>query len=379
MRVARWAGVLVAVVCAVALAVAWPASPVRSAHAWLVAAVFAYTVGCGALALLMIGYATDAVWLVVMRRPIEAVAGTLPLAAAALVPVLLSLDALYPWARVPSLPAHEAELLRSKQAWLNEPAFVLRSIGYLAVPALLGELLLRGSRREDRPASMRAQRVASALGLPVLGLVTSFAMFDWLMSLEPGFYSTSFGLLPNAGGFLALTGLVAVVIAIGRRGALDAVGPEHTHALGKVMLAALCVWAYLAFTHFLILWIADLPHEARWLLPRTTGGWKRVARALIAFHFALPFAALLSRELKRRAVLLALVGALVFLVHWLELFWLALPALEPAGPTFHVADLASLLGLCSAMLALATLRVAGLSPVPRSDPLLARALRYRSE
>lgn len=350
---------------------AWILDPTRTLYAWLVACFAAYTTATGALLLLLIGDATDSVWLAVIRRPVEALAGTLPLLAILFVPILLSLARVYPWMR-------SEELVHGREAWLNAPFFVVRSALYLLVPAVLAELILARSRRGTDRA---ARRRLGAIGLPIVILLVTFAGFDWIMSLEPGYFSTAFGLIPATGGFMAALSLVVLTVVIARRsGALASVGPDHLHAIGKLMLTAVCFWAYLAFFQYMLGWIANLPAEARWYLPRTRAEWGAIAVALIALHFVVPFVALLSRELKRRAVPLAVVGAGLVLAHWLDVFWLSIPALRRAAPSVHVADLVCALAVAGAVLALATFRASRAARSARhEDPLLERSLRYRSE
>lgn len=374
----RWTmGALVgAALGIVAVAIAWAIDPSRAAYGWLVAFYAAYTTATGALLLLLIGDATDSVWLAVIRRPVEAMIGTLPLLAIMFVPILLSLAYVYPWAPggLPLTP-HQEEILGKTSGWLNSPFFVVRSAIYLLVPTILGELALaRGKRGGERAARRRF----AAITLPIVILLATFAGFDWIMSLEPGYSSTAFGLIPTTGGFMAALGLVSLVLAAAhRRGALPEAGPEHSHAIGKLLLTAVCFWAYLAFFQYMLGWIANLPMEARWYLPRTRGAWGWIGFALILGHFALPFLALLSRGLKRTDGLAVVGGVLVFM-HWLDLYWLAVPALR-TGPTLHLADVGAALAVFGAALALASFRASRASPLPKADPLLERSLRYRSE
>lgn len=373
----RWtiATLVMALLAAVAVVIAWTLDPTRTLYGWLVAVYAAYTTAVGALLLLLLGDATDAVWLPVLRRPVEAIVSALPLLAILFVPILLSLDRVYSW--VPGglpLAPHDEELVAAKRAWLNEPFFVVRSAVYLLVPALVGELVRARSRRIERAARQRI----GAIGLTIVVPVVTFAGFDWVMSLEPGYYSTAFGLIPATGGFMAA--LAVVIIAIGlahRRGVLLDAGPDHLHAIGKLLLTAVCFWAYLAFFQYMLGWIANLPAEARWYLPRTTGAWGALAVVLIALHFAVPFLALLSRPLKRSALALGVVSAGLLFTHWLDVYWLSLPAIRPRAPAFHVADLASVLAVFCAGFAIAAWRTARAPSAP--NPLFERSLRYRSE
>lgn len=373
----RWtiAAVVIAVLATLAVAVAWTLDPTRALIGGLMAVYTAYTTAIGALLLVLISDATDAVWLPVLRRPAEAIVSILPLLAMLFVPLLLSLGRIYSWAPdgLP-LSAHDEELVSRKRAWLNEPFFVMRSAAYLLVPVFVGELV----RARSRYAARAKRQRTAAVGLPIVILVATFAGFDWVMSLEPGYYSTAFGLIPTTGGFMAALSLLIIIVAVSqRRGALIDVGPDHIHALGKLLLTSVCFWAYLMFFQFMLGWIANLPFEARWYLPRTTGGWGLIALVLVGFHFVLPFFALLSRSLKRSASALAVVSSGLLFVHWLDVYWLTVPAVRHDAPSFHVSDLASAVAVFCSGYALAMWRTVRASPTP--IPLFERSLRYRSE
>lgn len=381
MSAARWGGLAAAVLGAIVVGVDWALEPVRASYGLLTGLAFGYTLVAGALLLLMIGYTTNAVWLVPMRRPVEAVVGAMPIVALLFLPVLLDVSQVWRWAPGGRpLAPHEWEHVRNKAAWLDEPFFLARSALYLVVPVLLGEPLLRWSRQQDRRKAdlSRQMRVLSALGLPLLVLTATFAMYDWIMSLEPSFFSTSFGAIPSTSGFLAWVGALAIVIALGQGRGLAAVGAEHTHALGKVMLTAVVFWAYLAFTQYLIIWLGNLPVEVRWYLSRTRSGWEVVAYALIALHFAIPFFLLLFTATKRHPWVFAALGALVLFAHWLELWWCIVPALRPEGPELAAADLGAVALVLGAIASLAAWRLSGVPLVPSHDPLLSRGLRYEA-
>ncbi|MBF5046511.1 hypothetical protein FGE12_29115 [Aggregicoccus sp. 17bor-14] len=344
---------------------------------------YAYWLGlaAGALLLLATFHATGARWAVVLRRALELMAGSLPLFVLLFVPVALGMRELYLWMRpTPELGEHALHLLAHKRPYLNAPFFLVRAGLCLAAWWAVGALLLRWSRRQDREGDLRLlvwQRRLATGALPLLGISLSFAVQDWLMSLEPLWESSVYALYVLSGayaGALALLALAAVA-AGGESGALGAlVGETHLLRLGTLLFAMLCFWAYLGFSQYLLIWIASLPREVPWYVARQAGGWGTLAVAIGLLHFVLPFFLLLSRGLKRRRGGLAAVALLVLFAHALDTYWLVLPALHPAGAHFHWSSLSAFVGVGGLALAWTLWRARGDYAVPVKDPYLFHSL-----
>jgi hypothetical protein len=359
--------------------------PARAAVSYLAAYVAGLGVVLGALALVMIGHVTGATWFVVLRRRAEDVTATLPAFAAMFVPVLVSVRVLYPWAFSTDRTSPE---LRSavlpKAAYLNVPFFGVRAAVYWGTWLLLAEALRRASLRQDDEspdALARRMYVVSAAGLPAFALTLTFAAFDWTMSLTPAWSSAIYGVYVFAGdvvGALALLALLAGWSA--RHGALrGTVSAEHFHALGKLLLTFVLFWAYVGYSQLLIVWIGDLPREIAWYVARSGDGWRAVAALLVVGHFAVPFLLLLVRAVKRSRVLLAALGAWLLAMHYVDAYWLVLPAYTPRTLRPHWLDLAGLALVTGVAAAVGGWRGRGEAPVPRGDPALAWSLRYRPE
>jgi hypothetical protein len=268
-----------------------------------------------------------------------------------------------------------------KAAYLNVPFFLVRAAVYFAVWIALAELLRRWSLRTDREPSARLvhrQRALSAGGLPVFAFALTFAAFDWLMSLSPWWYSTIYGVYVFSAGFLCALGLVAVVARLARRaGAQPAAdAPAHFHALGNLLLTFVVFWAYVAFCQLLVIWIGDEPLEARWLYLRVHTLWAVLGVVIFLGMFAVPFLLLLLRDFKRSPRLLARLGAGLVLMLWLDMYWLVMPEVYPAGPRPHWLDLAALAFVGGSMLAFGAWRAAGHPLVAPNDPQLQRSLEY---
>ena len=225
-----------------------------------------------------------------------------------------------------------------KKPYLNLPFFVLRAVIYFGVWMAVAELLRRWSIRQDQSGGhllTRWQRRLGAGSLPLLALTLSFAAFDWMMSIDPRFYSTIFGVYWFSGSFMAI---FAVLILAGRLTLTDEsqfgvhLSSEHFHALGNFLLAFVAFWAYTAFSQFLLIWIANVPEEVPFYILRIRGSWGGVGAFLALFHFLVPFFVLLSRDLKRSPKALAWVAAWMLLMHWVDLYWIVMPHLDPSGP-----------------------------------------------
>ncbi|MDQ4074992.1 MAG: hypothetical protein M3220_01960 [Chloroflexota bacterium] len=319
--------------------------PEQFFHSYLFAYTFWFGIGIGCLAFLLIHHLAGGAWSAVLRPVLEAGANTLPLMALLFIPLLLpiGMHALYEWTHLDVVA--EDPLLQYKRPWLNTPFFIGRTIFYWAVWLVVLVLLNRWGteleRTEGDPVVARSLRVMSAPGLVFFGLTTSFAAFDWLMSLEPHWFSTIYGLLITAGWALtAFAFVVAVTRWLGNREPVEGVvTPELFNDYGSLLLAAILVWTYTHVSQFLLIWSGNLPEEITWYLRRQAGGWALVAVAIVIFHFAVPFTLLIFRDIKRNARLLAGIALFVLFMRLVETFWVVAPSFYPEGFHLHWLDL----------------------------------------
>lgn len=356
-------------------AVRWHDQLLRS---YLFAYLFYLGIALGSLALLLLQHLTDGAWGLILRRPLEAAVGTLPLLLLFFLPVLLGVWTIYPWAHAGAAAA--SEHLLHKRAYLNVPAFMLRAGGYFAVWLVLGGLLRRWSRAQDESGDPRLagrMRALAGPGLVLYFLTVTFAAVDWIMSLLPGWYSTLFGLLVIAGqGLSALAFATGAAALLSRREPLrPMITPRHLQDLGGLLLAFVMIWAYLSFSQLLIIWSGNLPEETPWYTTRLRGGWRWLGLALALGHFALPFLLLLSREVKRSAPRLLAVVALLLVMRIADQLWLTAPELHEGRFALHWLDLAALVGLGGVWLAAFAwqLRRRSLWPVHALPPAAAGA------
>lgn len=303
-------------------------------RAYLVGYVFWTGVSVGSLAIIMLHHLSGGGWGVVIRRPLEAATRTLPVMFVLFIPLAIAVltHQLYPWT-VPEIAAEH--VVKHKEVYLNVPFFLARTVFYFAMWAMLAYFLSKWSLQQDGTNDPRERRRLrermqnlSGPGILLFGLTVTFAAVDWVMSLEPEWFSTIYGLLIMVGwGLTALAFAIVTTVMLARDERLAHVyQPRHFHDHGKLLLAFVMLWAYFSFSQFLIIWSGNLPEEIPWYLRRLFGGWGYVAVALVVLHFALPFVLLLSRDLKRRARALVLVALLVLFMRVVDLVWTIAPS-----------------------------------------------------
>ena len=293
----------------------------------------------GCLAVLMMQHLAGGLWGFVIRRPLEAAVRIFPLLAVMFVPLIFGIPYLYVWDHR-EIVQHDPGL-RHQLQYLGTRGFIARAVIYLLAWMLLAYLLSRWSAAQDAsgdPAWRRRMQRFSGPGMLIYALTVTFASIDWLMSLEPHWGSTIYPLILIAGQMLAAFAFSAAILFLlaQHKPMSDVVQEDHVHSLGKMMLAFVMLWAYTSYSQLVITWAGNQPSEISWYLRRLNTGWKYVALALVLFHFAVPFALLLSRDLKRNARKLARVAILLVLVRYVDLlFWIApnsLPGFEHGMP-----------------------------------------------
>ncbi len=353
--------------------------PVQFFRSYLFACVFWAGIALGALAVLMLRYLTGGAWGVPIRRPLEAATRTLPLVVLFFLPMLAGLKTLYPWAR-PEEVARDP-ILRHKALYLNTSFFLGRFVVYAAVWLLLAYFLNRWSQEEDRsadPSVLRRLQLISGAGVLTYGLTITFWSIDWLMSLEPHWYSTMYGVLLMAGQALSgLAFVTAVTILLARFEPLSKfLSPEHLHDLGKLLFAFIMFWAYVSFSQYLIIWAGNLPEEIPWYLERLHGGWGWFGVAIVLLHFALPFLLLLPADANRNPRLLASVALFVVAMRAVDLFWLIRPVFSPGRLEVHWLDFAAWIALGGVWLWFFLWQLLRRPLLPRYDPDLAGAIEH---
>jgi hypothetical protein len=316
-------------------------------------------------------------WGMPVRRIFEAAARTLPYMALLGIPILLGMRHIYEWTDAVRVAADP--ILVQKQPYLNIPFFVARYALYFVIWTGLAYTLSGWSRSQDtnyEPGSERKFRLLSGPGLVLHALASTFAVVDWLMSLDPHWFSTIFGLLFLIQQALAAIGFVLLLMASMSKTLPMSriVRKDDIHDYGKFLLTFVMVWAYFSFSQFLIIWSANLPEEIPWYLERMSHGWEWFSILLIVGQFFLPFFLLLSRDLKRTAGRLAIVGGLVLVMRFVDFYWNVMPALGHQTPMPHWTNLATLVGLGGIWVSLFAAQYKASPVLPIGDPYLPEAL-----
>ena len=307
--------------------------------AYLIGFMFWLGLSLGCMAILMLHHLVGGAWGTVIRRILESCMMTLPLMFVLFIPILLHLPRLYFWARPEVLadPKTDPKILEIAHSYLNFNGILLRYILYFAIWFGMAYFLNRWSTEQDSIAGQSTLRfrAMSSIGLVIYSLTISFAVIDWVMSLQARWISTIYGLLFVAGEALSAFCFVVVIESIlGKRKPMsEYLTDTEVHDHGKLMLAFVMVWAYFNFSQWLIIWAGNLPEEIPWYVRRLHGGWETVGLFLVVFHFAVPFALLLSRQLKRKARTLVRIASWLIFMRIVDIFW----HIEPSShPTFHL-------------------------------------------
>jgi hypothetical protein len=347
-------------------------------HAYLVGFIFWIGITLGSMALLMLQHLTGGAWGLIIRRVLEAATRTLPLMLILFVPILLRLNQIYSWtnrAAMDQVPA-----LREKAAhYLNPAFFTIRAAIYFAIWLLMMWLLNSWSLKHDRTADRRfAKRLQmfSGPGLGLLIITITFASIDWVMSLDPAWSSTIFGLIFVASWSLsALAFAILVMSWLARREPMNAVvRTSHFHDWGNLLMALVMLWMYFAFSQYLIIWSANLPEETTWYVARKHDGWGIIALATVILQFAFPFLTLLSRAAKKSPQKLGQLALLILIMRVLDVIWLIEPTFNREH--FHLSwmDIVAPIAIGGIWIAVFAWQLQRRSLIPINDPQLEQAL-----
>ncbi|HUJ11726.1 MAG TPA: hypothetical protein VL171_17080 [Verrucomicrobiae bacterium] len=344
----QWSAFVIGGLALIACIIGGALNPTGFFQGYLMAYMFWLGVSLGCMAILMIHYLAGGRWGFAVRRLLEAATRTLPVMLVLFIPYLFGLGKLYVWTQ-PQMVARDA-LLQHKHPYLNVPFFIGRAAIYFAVWLGAAFLLNRASHEQDRNPGITTPataRVASSFGVILYVVTMSFAGIDWVMSLEPHWFSTMYGLLILAGQVVCGYAFVIIVAALlaDTPPLSEVIEPLHFHDLGNFLLTFIIFWAYISFSQFLIIWSGNLTDENPWYLRRFEHGWQWIGVSLVAFHFFVPFFLLLSRDIKRRSPWLAKVAGIVFVMCVVDLFWIIAPGFHRVELSVHWMDVVALIGL----------------------------------
>ncbi|HTC95914.1 MAG TPA: hypothetical protein VK699_20905 [Terriglobales bacterium] len=312
-------------------------------RSYLVGYVLGLGLSLGCLGLLMVQYLTKGNWGFLIRRQLEAGSRVLPLMAALFLPILVAVwnHDLYPWADKTKLSAEDLAQFKM-QAYLTPKFFTIRAVIYFAVWIVIASFLNKWGKEQDQedapdlPRSRRFQTLCGP-GLVIFCITVTFAVVDWIMSLDIHWYSTIYGLIFIDGqGLIAMCFVIMMTAAMFKyRPMSQVLVPQTLHDLGNLTLAMVMLFAYFSFSQFLIIWSGNLPEEIHWYVNRINGAWGAVALAIVLFHFAVPFFLLLHKPIKRNLKTLLPIAVILFAARYIDLLWYVVPNFSGNDPRGH--------------------------------------------
>ncbi len=346
-----------------------------------VAFTFWISIGLGGLFLTLLHHVFGATWSVVIRRIMETIMFVLPWMVIFFLPMLLGFHELFHWTHADAV-AHDP-LLQQKQPFLNVPFFIIRAGIYFAVWIYLTRWFYKKSIDQDRAYDNKKahrMRQAAAPAIILFALTLTFAAFDWMMSLDPHWYSTIYGVYYFAGSTLAT---IAILIVLSRTiqakgGMKNVLNLGHYHDMGKLLFTFVVFWAYISFSQYFLIWYANIPEETLYYFHRWEGSWKTTSLIIVFGKFVLPFLILMTRSSKRNLTLLTVISLWLLLMHWLDLYWLIMPTLHQHGAHFSWLDLTTMLGIGGIFIGIFFAQIRKQEIVPVNDPKLSISLEFTS-
>jgi hypothetical protein len=348
---------------------------------WLVAYMYFLSIALGALFFVLMLTVTRAAWGVALRRVVENVMATLPVFALLFVPIWLGRHELYEWTR-PEVVA-DNPILRGKAPFLNEGFWFIRAVFYFTAWSALATFFSTQSQKQDETGDERISarmRGVAPVGTMLFALTSTFAAIDWMMSLEPEWYSTMFGVYFFSGAVVAIFSFVVLLVHFAyAQGALrGVVTVEHLHDVGKLLFGFTIFWTYIAFSQYFLIWYGNMPEETIYYMKRQVGSWQSIGVLLAFGHFLVPFFFLMPRAVKRSSGLLVAAAVWQLLMHFLDLHWAIMPVLHHEGVQLGLIDVAAFCAVGGAFLAAIGWVSSRRALVPLKDPRLLESLSFEN-
>jgi hypothetical protein len=350
-------------------------------HNILIGVQLVIALGLGGIVFVAIGYVTRAGWSVVLRRVPEAMSQTLPLGAVVMLLSIFGISALYEWSHQSAVEGDA--LLQLKEPYLNIPFFIARMIAYFAIWIFFARVIRKNSERQDTTGNvdhtMKNEKWSAAF-LVLSGITIWLASTDWIMSLEPHWFSTIFGMYNMIGVLLTgVTGVTLLVIILNRRGAFDThIREDHYHDLGKLMFAFSTFWMYIWFSQYMLIWYANIPEETTYFLARENSSWLTFTILNVVFNWLFPFVALLSASAKQKEGLLLKVSIVILIGRWIDYYWMIAPPFHHDAPSIGIWEIAPVTALIAAFFLVTLKALSKKNMIPVNDPYLVESLTYHS-
>lgn len=368
---------LVTIVGVLIAAVGVVVAPGRAWPNILLANYYLMSLGLAGVLFIALQYVSNAGWATAIRRVPEAMTSALPVSALVMVAILFGAHTLYEWSHE-SVVAQD-RILQAKSAWLNVPFFVVRTLVYLAVWLVFAYAIVRLSRKQDADGDVKhtsTNRKLAAAFIVVFALTFTLASMDWIMSLQPHWFSTIFGIYNFSGLFLnGLATITVIVILLRRWGPLaKIVNESHLHDLGKLLFAFSTFWMYIWFSQYILIWYANIPEEVRFYTVRERGGWQVFTILNVVFNWVIPFVTLLPIWAKRNEGLLLRICIIIMIGHWIDLFWMILPPFMAESPSVFLWEVGPMAAAVAGFFLLTFRALEKHNLLPVKDPYLEESL-----
>lgn len=373
-------GLTLTVIGLILVILAYFSDPTRSAFNNILLLMFVTSIGLGSLFLVALEYIGGAVWSTPFRRVAEVLASTLLIVPILAIPIYFNLHDVYHWTHLEVVATDK--ILSHKSPYLNEAFFTVRIIGYFAIWILFYFIITKNSEKQDttKEQSLTKKNIRnSAIFIPFFAITITFASIDWMMSLEPHWFSTIFGVYYFAGTFLAALAFITfLVVYLNEKGVFgNGIVSDHYYSLGALLYGFINFWAYIAFSQFMLIWYANLPEETFWFLNRWEGSWLVFSIVFIFVHFLIPFFALVSQPSKTNAYRLKFMSIWLLVAHFMDLYFLVIPTFSPDGIVISWIELGFFLLAFGLVFLIFSIKSKSVNMLPIGDPKLKRGLDFR--
>lgn len=373
-------GMGLTVVGLVLVVLAYFTDPTRSAFNNIILLMFLTSIGLGSLFLVALEYIGGAVWSTPFRRIGEILSSVLLVVPIVAIPIYFNLHDVYHWTHLAVVATDP--ILSHKAPYLNETFFTIRIIGYFVIWILFYFILTKNSQKQDetKDQGLTKKNIRnSAIFLPFFALTATFAAIDWMMSLEPHWFSTIYGVYYFSGTFLSALAIITFfVVYLTEKGMFGkGIVPDHYYSFGALLYGFINFWAYIAFSQFMLIWYANLPEETFWFLSRWEGSWMIFSLVFIFVHFLIPFFALVSQPSKTNGARLKFMSIWLLVAHLMDLYFLVMPTFSPEGVVLGWIELGFFLLAFGIVFLVFSIKAKSVNLLPIGDPKLKRGIDFR--
>jgi len=353
----------------------------RAVYNYLIAFTFMISIGVGALFLIALEYIVGADWSVPIRRVVEFFAAIIPLLALLVIPLLLNVGELFHWSHPEAVA--EDKILNAKAPYLNVSFFIIRVFVLIGLWSLFYFFFVRNSKKQDttKDQKLTTKNIRlSAIFIPIFAFTITISAIDWLMSIEPHWFSTIIGVYFFAGTVIAaLAAVTLATVLLKENGYLHpAMTNDHLYSLGALLFAFVNFWGYIAFSQYMLIWYADLPEETFWFLQKWEGSWAIFSIGLIIIKFLVPYIVLVSQPSKMDPKKLKFISVWLLFAHFYDLFWFVMPEMEElsGGYSFSWIDLVFPIAAVGLIILVFNMKAKKENLIPIGDPKLQRGLDF---